>query len=47
MMTNRDIEVVHMMAKAWKMNDERNKRLAEESANHAEKLLKEGLPKNE
>ena len=46
MMTNRDIEAVYMMAKAWKMNDERNKRLAD-SANHAEKLLKEGLPKNE
>jgi hypothetical protein len=27
MMTTEDIEIAQMMAKAWKMNDERNKRI--------------------
>jgi hypothetical protein len=31
MMTEKDIEIAEMMAKAWKMNDERNRRLAEEA----------------
>jgi hypothetical protein len=30
MMTQKDIEEVKFMAQVWKMNDERNKRLAEE-----------------
>lgn len=32
MMTPEDIKIAEMMAKAWKMNDERNRRLAEEAA---------------
>jgi hypothetical protein len=31
MMTQKDIEEVKFMAQVWKMNDERNKRLAEEA----------------
>jgi hypothetical protein len=31
MMTQKDIEEAKFMAQVWKMNDERNKRLAEEA----------------
>jgi hypothetical protein len=43
MMTQKDIEEVKFMAKVWKMNDERNKRLAEEAEKERKRKALEWL----
>ncbi len=43
MMTQKDREEVKFMAHVWKMNDERNKRLAEEAEKQRKQKALEGL----
>ncbi len=43
MMTQKDIEEVKFMAQVWKMNDERNKRLAEEAEKERKRKALEWL----